>query len=54
MSRNNIQHFSVSDDDDLHSQGDVRNPAKEKMKNKIHLYNQGLINTEELLSLKSE
>ncbi|XP_056113451.1 interleukin-1 receptor-associated kinase 3 [Rhinichthys klamathensis goyatoka] len=46
--------YVTLDDDALPSQDDVRNPAKEKMKNKIHLYNQGLINTEELLSLKSE
>ncbi|KAK7149776.1 hypothetical protein R3I94_009171 [Phoxinus phoxinus] len=46
--------YVTLDDDALPSQDDVRNPAKEKTKNKIHLYNQGLINTEELLSLKSE
>ncbi|CAM4564601.1 unnamed protein product [Leuciscus chuanchicus] len=46
--------YVTLDDDALHSQDDIRNPAKEKMKNKIHLYNQGLINTDELLSLKSE
>ncbi|XP_056604048.1 interleukin-1 receptor-associated kinase 3 isoform X2 [Triplophysa dalaica] len=40
------------DDDDQSSHDDIRNPAKEKMRNKIHLYNQGLIKTEELLSLK--
>uniref|UniRef100_A0A8C2F857 Helicase (DNA) B n=1 Tax=Cyprinus carpio TaxID=7962 RepID=A0A8C2F857_CYPCA len=42
------------DDDAQPSQNDITNPAKEKIKNKIHLYNQGLIKTEELLSLKSE
>ncbi|XP_067247889.1 interleukin-1 receptor-associated kinase 3 [Chanodichthys erythropterus] len=46
--------YETLDDDALPSQNDIRNPAKEKMKNKIHLYNQGLIKTEELLSLKSE
>ncbi len=46
--------FSFSDDGAQSSQNDIRNPAKEKIKNKIHLYNQGLIKTEELLSLKSE
>ncbi|XP_026065911.1 interleukin-1 receptor-associated kinase 3-like isoform X2 [Carassius auratus] len=42
------------DDDAQHSQNGITNPAKEKIKNKIHLYNQGFIKTEELLSLKSE
>lgn len=46
--------FSFSDDGAQSSQNDIRNPAKEKIKNKINLYNQGLIKTEELLSLKSE
>lgn len=46
--------YATIDDGDQSSQNDIRNPAKEKIKNKIHLYNQGLIKTEELLSLKSE
>lgn len=45
----------VTLDDSVHSsQEDIKNPAKEKMRNKIRLYNQGLIKTEELLSLKSD
>nr|AYN64862.1 IRAK-M [Ctenopharyngodon idella] len=46
--------YDTLDDDALPSQNYIRNPAKEKIKNKIHLYNQGLMKTEELLSLKSE
>ncbi|KAK2892855.1 hypothetical protein Q8A67_012843 [Cirrhinus molitorella] len=46
--------YVTVDDDAQPSQYGIRNPAKEKIKNKIHLYNQGLIKTEELLSLKSE
>lgn len=42
------------DDGDQSSQDDIRNPAKDKMRNKIHLYNQGLIKTKELFSLKSD
>lgn len=52
-----VLYVTIDDDDDddaLPTQSDARNPAKEKMKNKIHLYNQGLIKTEELLSLQSE
>ncbi|XP_073694798.1 interleukin-1 receptor-associated kinase 3 [Garra rufa] len=46
--------YVTVDDDAQPSQYGIRNPAKEKIKDKIHLYNQGLIKTEELLSLKSE
>uniref|UniRef100_A0A8C2HX75 Interleukin-1 receptor-associated kinase 3 n=1 Tax=Cyprinus carpio TaxID=7962 RepID=A0A8C2HX75_CYPCA len=46
--------YVTVDDDAQPSQNGITNPAKEKIRNKIHLYNQGLINTEELLSLKSE
>ncbi|XP_051976762.1 interleukin-1 receptor-associated kinase 3-like [Xyrauchen texanus] len=47
--------FYVTQDDDAQPcQSDFKNPAKDKMINKIHLYNQGLIKTEELLSLKSD
>ncbi|XP_067283212.1 interleukin-1 receptor-associated kinase 3 isoform X2 [Pseudorasbora parva] len=52
-----VLYATIDDDDDddaLHPQDDIINPAKEKMKNKIHLYNQGLIKTEELLSLNTE
>ncbi|KAI7791819.1 Irak3 protein [Triplophysa rosa] len=45
---------SVIYDGDQSFQDDIKNPAKEKIRNKIHLYNQGLIKTEELLSLKSD
>uniref|UniRef100_A0A8C1RVB6 Interleukin-1 receptor-associated kinase 3-like n=1 Tax=Cyprinus carpio TaxID=7962 RepID=A0A8C1RVB6_CYPCA len=46
--------YVTVDDDAQPSQNGITNPAKEKIRNKIHLYNQGLINTKELLSLKSE
>ncbi|XP_058630091.1 interleukin-1 receptor-associated kinase 3 isoform X2 [Onychostoma macrolepis] len=46
--------YVTVDDDAQPSQNGITNPAKEKIRNKIHLYNQGLIKTEELLSLKSE
>ncbi|XP_016390517.1 interleukin-1 receptor-associated kinase 3-like isoform X2 [Sinocyclocheilus rhinocerous] len=46
--------YVTLDDDAQPSQNGISNPAKEKIRNKIHLYNQGLIKTEELLSLKSE
>ncbi|XP_051974786.1 interleukin-1 receptor-associated kinase 3 isoform X2 [Xyrauchen texanus] len=46
--------YVTLDDGAQPSQSDIKNPAKAKMRNKIHLYNQGLIKTEELLSLKSD
>ncbi|XP_043092813.1 interleukin-1 receptor-associated kinase 3 isoform X2 [Puntigrus tetrazona] len=46
--------YVTLDDDAQPSQNVIANPAKEKIRNKIHLYNQGLIKTEELFSLKPE
>ncbi|XP_051543998.1 interleukin-1 receptor-associated kinase 3-like [Myxocyprinus asiaticus] len=46
--------YVTLDDGAQPSQIDIKNQAKVKMRNKIHLYNQGLIKTEELLSLKSD
>ncbi|XP_062862192.1 interleukin-1 receptor-associated kinase 3 [Trichomycterus rosablanca] len=46
--------FKPSGDGNQAFQSTVENPAKQRLRHKIQLYNQGLLNTEELLSMTSK